>query len=416
MEYYPRKIEENLEEWMKRKEVILIKGPRQSGKTTLLKHLQQKHGGHYVTLEDEDLLQSFEKNLKEFVKRYTENEHNLLFIDEAQYSKNAGKNLKLMYDLFSDKIKVCATGSGSFDVKVEIGKHLVGRAVYFQLFPLDFEEFLIWKAKDLHKIFTDYKKTIQDFLLEKETTITTEPVFQQEFKSLLQEYLLFGGYPAIVKEEDTQVKIELLKNLTRTYLEKDVFFFFNIMHLEKFKKVLSYLSFNNGSLLEISSIMSELHMDFKTIENYLSILSNTSIISLLSPYYKNLTTELKKARKIYFNDLGIRNSILNNFLPLESRLDRGIILENFVLNEISKHFEGKINYWRTTGKAEVDFILHLDSNVIPIEVKSQTNPGKSFLSFIHSYKPKRALVFTEKEFGVKQIEHTKIGFIPHYFI
>jgi hypothetical protein len=252
--------------------------------------------------------------------------------------------------------------------------------------------------------------------LENEETIETEPVFQQEFKSLLQEYLLFGGYPAIVKEEDTAVKIELLKNLTRTYLEKDVFFFFNIMHLEKFKNVLNYLSFNNGSLLEISSIMSELHMDFKTIENYLSILSNTSIISRLSPYYKNLTTELKKARKIYFNDLGLRNSLLNNFLPLESRMDKGIILENFIFNELAQNFEGKINYWRTTGHAEVDFILHVDTRVVPIEVKSQKKPGKSFHSFLRSYKPKRALVFTEKEFGVKQIENTKVGCIPHYFI
>jgi predicted AAA+ superfamily ATPase len=416
MDYYPRKIDKNLDKWIKRKETILIKGPRQSGKTTLFLHLQETLGGHYVTLEDEEMLQSFEKNPKEFAKRYIENEKSILFIDEAQYSKNAGKNIKLIYDLFSDTIKLFVTGSGSFDIKVEIGKHLVGRAVYFELPPLDFEEFLLWRAKDLHKVFTDYKKSLQDFLSEKEDTIQTEPVFQQEFKSLLQEYVLFGGYPAIVKEEDTAVKIELLKNLTRTYLEKDVFFFFNIMHLEKFKNVLNYLSFNNGSLLEISSIMSELHMDFKTIENYLSILSNTSIISLLPPYHKNLTTELKKARKIQFNDLGLRNSLLNNYLPLNSRMDKGAILENFVYNELKKNFEGKINYWRTTGKAEVDFILQTDSHLTPIEVKSQKRPGKSFHSFLQSYKPKRALVFTEKEFGVIQIENTKIGLIPHYFL
>lgn len=292
----------------------------------------------------------------------------------------------------------------------------MGRVVYFELLPLDFEEFLLWKAKDLHKIFTAYKKSVQDFLLEKEETIETEPVFQQEFKSLLQEYLLFGGYPAIVKEEDTKIKTELLKNLTRTYLEKDVFFFFNIMHLEKFKNVLNYLSFNNGSLLEVSSIMNELHMDFKTIENYLSILSNTSIISLLPPYHKNLTTEIKKARKIYFNDLGLRNSLLNNYLPLESRMDKGVILENFIFNELTKNFEGKINYWRTTGKAEVNFILQTESHIVPIEVKSQKKPGKSFHSFLQAYKAKRALVFTEKEFNIKQIENTKVGFIPHYFI
>jgi predicted AAA+ superfamily ATPase len=415
MEYYPRKIDKKLEKWMKRKEIILMKGPRQSGKTTTFQHLHEKHGGHYVTLEDDEILQSFENSPREFVKRYLENKNNLLFIDEAQYSKNAGKNIKLLYDLYSDSIKLFVTGSGSFDIKVEIGKYLVGRAIYLELHPLDFEEFLLWKAKDLHNLFLQYKRSIYNFLMGKELT-QTQPVFQQEFQTLLQEYLLYGGYPAIVKEEETKMKIELLKNLARTYLEKDVFFFFNIAHLEKFKKVMNYLSFTTGSLLEISSIMNELHIDFKTVEHYLSILASTSIISLLSPYHKNLTTELKKAKKIYFNDTGLRNSILNNFLPLESRIDRGIILENFICNELTQNFEGTVRYWRTTGKAEIDFIVPVDTNIIPIEVKSHTKPGRSFFNFLKTYQPKRALVFTEKEFEIRQIEHTTVAFIPHYFI
>ncbi len=415
MEYYPRKIEKNLEKWLDRKEIILLKGPRQSGKTTLFLHLKEKHGGNYVTLEDEEILSSFEKNPKQFVKRYIENDKNLLFLDETQYCKNAGKTIKLIYDLYHDNIKLFATGSGSFDIKVEVGKNLVGRVIYFELTPLDFEEFLIWKAKDLHKIFVDYKKAFEDFIM-KEEDIDIEPVFEKEFNFLLQEFLLFGGYPAIVKEEDEELKKDLLKNLTRTYLEKDIFFFFNIMHLEKFKNLMNYMSFNDGSLFEISSIMRELHMDFKTIENYLSVLSSTYIITLLSPYYKNLTTELKKAKKIYFNDLGLRNSIMNNFLPLESRIDKGILFENFIFNELKNNFSGKINYWRTTGKAEVDFILQLNDKIIPIEVKSQIKLRKSYLSFLKTYKSKTGVVFTEKEFGIKKINNTKIAFIPHFFI
>jgi predicted AAA+ superfamily ATPase len=415
MEYYPRKIEKNLENWLKNKETILIKGPRQSGKTTLFLHLKEKYGGSYVTLEDDEILTSFEKNPKEFAKRYIKNGKNLLFIDEAQYCKEAGKKIKLIFDLYAENLKLLVTGSGSFDIKVQIGKHLVGRAIYFNLLQLDFEEFLMWKAKDLHKIFIDYKNSIQDFILEKEDSII-EPVFDQEFKNLLHEYLLFGGYPAIVKEEDEAIKKELLKNLNRTYLEKDVFFFFNIMHLEKFKQLMNYLSFNNGSLIEISSIMRDLHIDFKTIENYLSILSNTCIISLIPPYHKNLTTELKKAKKIYFNDLGLRNSIINNFLPLESRIDKGTLFENYIFNELKNNFDGKINHWRTTGKAEVDFILNINENVVPIEVKSFTKTKKSFLSFLKTYKPERALVFTENDFELKKLYDTKVAYIPHYFI
>jgi len=415
MEYYPRKIEKNMDRWLDRKEIILMKGPRQSGKTTLFLHLKEKLGGNYVTLEDEENLSSFEKNPKEFVKRYIENNKNILFLDEAQYCKNAGKTIKLIFDLYSDNLKLFITGSGSFDIKVEIGKNLVGRSIYFELIPLDFEEFLMWKAKDLHKVFIDYKKSFTDFVLEGEN-FNVEPAFEKEFNSLLQEYLLFGGYPAIVKENDKDLKKELLKNLTRTYLEKDIFFFFNIMHLEKFKNLLNYISFNNGSIFEISSIMRELHMDFKTIENYLSVLSNTYIISLLSPYYKNLSTELKKTKKIYFNDTGLRNSLMNNFLPLENRMDKGILYENYIFNELKSNFNEKMNYWRTTGKAEVDFILHLDNKIIPVEVKSQTKIRKSYLSFLKTYKPKTGVVFTEKEFKIKKIEDTKVAFIPHFYI
>ena len=415
MEYYPRKIEKNLDRWLDRKEIILMKGPRQSGKTTLFLHLKEKLGGNYVTLEDEENLLSFEKNPKEFVKRYTGNNKNNLFLDEAQYCKNAGKTIKLIFDLYSDKLKLFITGSGSFDIKVEIGKNLVGRTIYFELIPLDFEEFLMWKAKDLHKVFIDYKKSFTDFILKGEN-FNVEPAFKKEFTSLLQEYILFGGYPAIVKENNNDLKKELLKNLTRTYLEKDIFFFFNIMHLEKFKNLLNYISFNNGSIFEISSIMRELHMDFKTIENYLSVLSNTYIISLLSPYYKNLTTELKKTKKIYFNDTGLRNSLMNNFLPLGNRNDKGILYENYIFNELKSNFNEKMNYWRTTGKAEVDFILHLDNKLIPVEVKSQTKIRKSYLSFLKTYKPKTGVVFTEKEFKIKKIEDTKVAFIPHFYI
>ena len=416
MEYYPRKIDEKLTAWIPRKETILLKGPRQSGKTTTFRHLQETLGGTYLTLEDEDIRQSFEKNPTEFIKRYTQGKKTTLFIDEAQYSNNAGKHLKLIYDHFSESIKLFVTGSGSFDIKVQIGKHLVGRAVYFELHPLDFEEFLLWKAKDLHAIYQDYKQALLQFITEQQNTIQTEPLFLQEFRTLLQEYLLYGGYPAIVKENAIEIKKELLKNLTRTYLEKDVFFFFHIMHLEKFNKILHYLSFTNGSLLEISSLMRELHMDFKTIENYLSVLSNTSIITLLPPYHKNLTTELKKAKKIYFNDLGMRNSILNNFLPLESRMDKGVLLENYIFNQLIRTIDGTTHYWRTTGKAEVDFIINHENHLVPIEVKSQTKTGKSFLSFLKTYKPKRAVVFTEKEFTIKHIDHTTVVFLPHFFI
>jgi hypothetical protein len=410
MEYYPRKIEKKLEKWLQRKEIILLKGPRQAGKTTLFLHLKEKIGGDYVTLEDEDILKTFNENPKGFAKRFG---NRFLFIDEAQYSRDVGKRLKLLFDLFSDKLKLFVTGSGSFDIKVEVGKYLVGRAAYFELFPLDFEEFLLWKEKDLYKIFLDYKKTVIDFIDGKDIKI--EPIFEREFKTCLEEYLTFGGFPAIVKEEDEDIKRELLKNLVRTYIEKDVFFFMDIRHLEKFRNVLAYLSLNVGSLLEISSVMREMGVDYKTAYNYINILANTYIVFLIPPFHRNRRTELKKSKKVYFGDVGLRNAIVDNFLPLDKRVDKGHILENFIFNELRLNFGDRVKYWRTTGKAEVDFVLTLEDRIVPIEVKSQTKLRRGFRSFLKVYSPERALVFSEKT-GIKKIGDTKIAFIPHYFI
>jgi len=411
MEYYPRKIEEKLDKWLERKEILLITGARQAGKTTLLLHLKDKLNGSYISLEDEEMKKSLELNPKQFIRRYLDKK--VLFVDEAQYAKDIGKVLKLLYDLYGEKLKLIVTGSGSFDIKVEVGKYLVGRAIYFELFPLSFEEFLLWEARDLHKIFIEYKRQFMDFVFSGEKI--SEPVFGNEFYSLLERYIVFGGFPAVVKEEDEEIKKELLKNLVRTYVEKDVFFFLGVRHIDKFRDSISYLAFNNGSLLNISSLMSLLNMDYKTADNYISILSNTYLISLVSPFYRNLTTELKKSKKLYFVDTGLRNSIINNFLPLENRNDRGMLLENFIFNELRHDFK-KINYWRTAGKAEVGFIVKANDSIIPVEVKSETKVTRGFLSFIKTYEPERAVIFTFRDFKVKKIGETEVAFIPHYFM
>ena len=359
------------------------------------------------------MLKTFEEAPKEFAMRFLDGRV-FLFLDEAQYSRKVGKNVKLLFDLFSDKLKLIVTGSGSFDIKVEVGKYLVGRAVYFELFPLSFEEFLLWRAKDLYRIFLEYKSQVKSFLLNN-GEIDVSPAFHREFNSLLEEYVVFGGFPAIVKERSEKIKIELLKNLARTYVEKDVFFFLNIREVEKFKKLLNYLSLTVGSLLELSSLMREIGMDYKTLESYLSILVNTYIISLISPLHKNLITELRKAKKVYFIDTGLRNSLINNFLPLENRTDKGALLENFILNEL-RDLGFSIKYWRTSGKAEVDFIVELQNQLVPVEVKSFGKIKRGFLSFINTYKPKNAIVFTENEFTIKRINNTRIAFLPHFFI
>jgi len=409
MEYYPRILEEKLDKWINKPEIIAIKGPRQAGKTTLLMYLREKYGGTYITFENDEYRESFEKDPVMFIKSFGEK---FVYLDEVQYIKNIGKKLKLIYDTLPD-VKLVVTGSGSFEIKDSIGRFLVGRIVYFELFPLNFEEYLLWKSKRLHRVFTEYKKAFHNFIHRKEWNQNI--IFYEEFKKHLNEYIKWGGYPRIVKESNDEMKKELLKNLTSTYLEKDIFFFLGIKNLEKYRAFMKYLASTVGSIINLSNISMSLHIDYKTLINYLDLLKHTYIIKELSPFHKSLVTELRKPKKIYFYDLGIRNILLNNFSDLDERQDRGIILENFVYNELRNY---DLYYWRTTGKAEVDFIMPVGEDIIPLEVKSiSPKLTRSFKAFINAYNPQKGIWFQLGDCGdILEEKGTRILKIPHFVV
>jgi len=414
MDYLPRKIEKKLERWINREEIILIKGPRQSGKTTFLKHLEERYGGEYISLEIEEYAEAIKKDPISFAKRFLNKK--FLYIDEAQYVKDIGKYLKIIQDNFKGKLKLIVTGSGSFEVKENLGKYLVGRAVYFELLPLTFEEFLLWKRENLYSLYKEYNSLFWKFLKDEEVLLRS-PIFEKEFIELLEEFIIFGGFPAIVKEKDIQIKVELLKNLIQTYLEKDVFFFLNVRQLHKFKNFLKSLALNIGNIIEISSFSREFKMDFRTVEEYLNILIYTYIIELLLPFHKSLITELKKSKKLYFIDTGLRNALINNFVSFSERSDRGFLLENFVLSELRKN-ELETKYWRTAGKAEIDFIVFLENKTIPLEVKITPKIEKSLYSFIRTYKPERAVIMNLNfsDVFIKKINSTELAFIPCFYL
>ena len=414
MDYLPRKIEKKLERWINREEIILIKGPRQSGKTTFLKHLEERYGGEYISLEIEEYAEAIKKDPISFAKRFISKK--FLYIDEAQYVRDIGKYLKIIQDNFKGKLKLIVTGSGSFEVKENLGKYLVGRAVYFELLPLTFEEFLLWKRENLYSLYKEYNSLFWKFLKDEEVLLRS-PIFEKEFIELLEEFIIFGGFPAIVKEKDIQIKVELLKNLIQTYLEKDVFFFLNVRQLHKFKNFLKSLALNIGDIIEISSFSREFKMDFRTVEEYLNILIYTYIIELLLPFHKSLITELKKSKKLYFIDTGLRNALINNFVSFSERSDRGFLLENFVLSELRKN-ELETKYWRTAGKAEIDFIVFLENKTIPLEVKITPKIEKSLYSFIRTYKPERAVIMNLNfsDVFIKKINSTELAFIPCFYL
>jgi len=209
-----------------------------------------------------------------------------------------------------------------------------------------------------------------------------------------------------------------LKNIFNTYLEKDIISYLQITDTIKFRKLVSALSYLIGNLISFESLTSTCQSYFKEIIHLLDVLQQTYVIRVLRPFHKNLVTELRKNPKVYFFDYGLRNYAINNFNSLKIREDAGRLVENFILNEISSVVEERmfLNFWRTTAKAEVDFVLSTIDRMIPIEVKYQSfkkpKISRSFRSLIESYKPDKALIITKDFWGKIKVGETAILFVP----
>ncbi len=416
--FYKRKLVEKLKKYIKRREIIGIRGARQVGKTTLLKMISNNLEGEkiFINLDIPDNRRTLEENPLDFVRRYKKEKKKLyLFFDEIQRVKNAGEKLKIIYDEFTD-VKMFISGSSSLEIKTNVLPFLVGRLLLFDLYSFDFEEFLQTRDTTLVKILREKTKSVKKLLGGKDEP--EAPSFNQEFLTYWKEYVIFGGYPEVVKSKDSEEKVLLLKNIYNLYIEKDIISFFRIEETTKFENFIKSLAFNISSLLNLNSIASDLKISFKKAEEFLEILQHSYIVGLLKPFHKNLVTELKKSQKLYFLDLGFRNVVLNNFTNFDSRDDRGKLMENFVFRELLSNFEEyKINYWRTTGKAEVDFVLSKDNNIIPIEVKlGGKKLTRGFYSFLKAYKPERAIIITLNEFKSQKIEDTIIYWIPVFYL
>jgi uncharacterized protein len=416
MEMLHRDLHDVLEKYIKRREIIVIRGPRQAGKTTLMKGIEKEIGKntHFVNFENAVMRKEFEESPLEFVRRFAGDGEFTLFLDEVQKLNGGGEKLKLVFDEMKG-LKIFASGSSSLEMKANVLHELAGRALIFELLTLGFGEFLQSRDMGLYKIFNERNKALRSFITD--GSALSKPALTSELLLYWKEYVIFGGYPEVVKSKNKEEKIKLLSDLFSLYVDKDVVSFFRIEEANKFMDFSKAASFNAGNILVISAIANDLHITpFKT-EKFLSALTNTYIVDLVYPFYKNLLTELKKSPKPYFMDLGLRNSVIGNFTEFDNREDRGILAENFVFRElITMGFKTK--YWRTSGGAEMDFIIETSEGIVPIEVKlgGSRALGKGFYSFIETYKPRRALVITLDEFSELKIGNTVIFNIPIFYI
>lgn len=338
--------------------IILIIGPRQVGKTTLAHHIVEQQEDDFVWLNgDEPDVRSILTNATSSVLKNLSGKRRTIVIDEAQRIQNIGLTLKLFHDTFPEK-QLIVTGSSAFDLANEINEPLTGRKYEYYLYPLSFSEMV-----EEHGII--------------------------EEKRQLEHRLIFGSYPEVVRNPGDEV--ETLISLSGSYLYKDILSWGKLKKPQVLEKLLQALALQIGSEVKFHEIGQIIGADPKTVENYIDILEKAFVVFRLQSLSRNMRNEIKKGKKIYFYDNGIRNAILKNFSPLNLRQDVGGLWENFLIVERMKrnHYtQTYLNtyFWRNHAQQEIDYIEERDGWMNACEFKWNAKKKVFFSkSFLKAY-------------------------------
>jgi len=352
-----REIEKLIKERLNKGKAIVILGARQVGKTTLLKTLFGSSDEVLWLNGDELDVQSLFSNVSASRLKAIFGNKKTVIIDEAQRIQDIGLRMKLVTDQIPE-VQLIATGSSAFELANHLNEPLTGRKWEYKLYPISFGEMVGHHG-----------------LLEE--------------RRLLPHRMVFGYYPEVINNIGSER--EILKQLSDSYLYKDLLLLENIKKPEGLIKLLQGLAYQVGSQVSYNELSQLCGLDTKTVEKYIVLLEKAFIVFRLGSFSRNLRTELKKSRKIYFYDNGIRNAILANFNQIENRADSGALWENFLVSERIKYLEYNqkwVNYWywRTKEQQEIDFIEESDGQLTAYEFK--WNPKakvKIPSSFHHTY-------------------------------
>jgi len=319
--------------------ISILIGPRQVGKTFLLRQLAEecRNKGlkvQFHNLEDPDDLREFRGDEAQLIRQLKETDTDVLFLDEFHYLKNATRIFKVLYDS-GIPVKIFASGSSSLEIHKHLKESLAGRFRLSIIHPL------------------------------------TDGELRQLPSHSFAEFLRFGGLPGLIHEEGAAGKMALLKNVLQTYLLKDIKALIKEENVRAFNTLLYCLAQNQGQVVSVAALGREVGLSEPAIKHHLELMAQTYVCFPVDSYSRNLANELKKVKKYYLYDTGIRNCILSDYSTLEDRQDRGTIIESFVALAIVKQLKVnmEVKFWRTRQGDEVDFILLKNRVPVPVEVK-----------------------------------------------
>jgi uncharacterized protein len=363
-----RIIENQINQLLFKGKAILLIGPRPSGKTTLINKILNNYEDITVFLDGDDpnverlLTRPNTEQIRQIIGSKT-----IVFIDEAQRIKDIGLTAKIIVDHFKN-IQLILSGSSAFELSQQTNEPLTGRKRTFYLWPISWQE---WQNN------IGFLKADQD----------------------LENRLVLGFYPDILSSANESKVI--LRELSESYLYKDILMFGNIKKPEDIRKLLQALAYQVGNEVSLRELGETVGLDPKTIDRYINILEKAYVIFRLNPLSRNLRNEIKTNRKIYFYDNGIRNAVIGQLQPFSVRQDIGALWENFIISERLKFLNnnriyGNQYFWRTSQQQEVDYVEEIDGKFFAYEIKWNPKKKVNFpKTFTETYKPKTQVINRE---------------------
>jgi len=420
--YFKRAVAPEIAKWLHEPEIIVITGPRQSGKTTIFFKLIEKLISNKVPPKSilyfncDDLgVRSIFKNIPDFVQfvnRMTEDSKPFLFIDEIQRVENPGLFLKQLYDLRLG-YKILVSGSSSLEIRSKIKEYLTGRKIHFLVLPFDFPEFLAASGSFAELLKVQRHEIVSNFS-------HFDRIWGTALENSLKQYMMFGGYPRQLLTSLSNKKKSILKEIFDSYINKDVTDFLRIENVTGFNKLVQLVALTSGQIINKSNLSLNAGINYQTLEKYLQMLRDTFVIEPIQPFFSNELKEIVKNPKIYFIDPGLANFVISNFNDISVRTDAGFLQEQFIFRGIKTIMgaDFQLKFWRTKIGAEVDFVIEKGDQRIPVECKSLLKRPvlqQSSLGFIRQYSPDIFLAANLQLFNEMKVENTKVVFLPYHW-
>lgn len=354
------KINQHFEKY---KQVLILLGSRQVGKTTMVKKIFPQ--ADYFLVDNEPIKKILESYDIETYKTLINKNSQEVIIDEIHLLDNPGRAVKIIYDQL-ENIKLIITGSSSFHIKNKTGESLAGRKIDYNIYPLTFSEYLNQKG-----ITRDLNFNILEKIIDDQKYNPNDQFYKFDIKNILNNVLIYGQYPHLIEHPNDE---KYLRNFVDSLIFKDILELNLIEDKKLAKDLLKLLAFQIGNLINYSELANSLKADQRTIKRYIEIFEQSFVLFRLYPYSKNKRDEISKAAKIFFYDTGVRNALIGDFSALEARTDKGALFENFIISELTKQDSYadkncKFYYWRTKQGSEIDVVLEKTNELIGVELK-----------------------------------------------